>query len=94
MNSAETSPTRRRRPVSPGRSRRCGGPRTASGTPLTHRRSRRDPARACVHAHLRRIEGDVAKTAGGYRRAEKPARGGSLDGEREEIARVLLSEAP
>ncbi len=53
-----------------------------------------DPAGAWVHAHLHRIEGDLANAAGWYRRAGKPVCDGPLDGEWEEIARALLSDAP
>ena len=51
------------------------------------------PDAAWVHAHLHRIEGDLANAAGWYRRAGKPVCDAALDGEWEEIARALLSDA-
>ena len=51
------------------------------------------PDAAWVHAHLHRIEGDLANAAGWYRRAGKPVCDAPLDREWEEIARALLSDA-
>ena len=53
----------------------------------------RDAEGAWVHAHLHRIEGDLANAAGWYRRAGKPVCDAPLDREWEEIARALLSDA-
>ena len=47
---------------------------------------------AWVHAHLHRVEGDLANAAGWYRRAGKPVCDAPLDREWEEITRSLLSD--
>ena len=44
---------------------------------------------AWIHAHLHRIEGDVANAAYWYRRAGRPVATSGLDEEREAIAREL-----
>lgn len=45
---------------------------------------------AWVHAHLHRIEGDLANAGGWYRRAGRPAADGSLPEEWDQIAEALL----
>ena len=47
------------------------------------------PEAAWVHAHLHRVEGDLANARYWYARAGKPEATGGLDEEREEIARAL-----
>jgi hypothetical protein len=50
-----------------------------------------DGADECwVHAHLHRVEGDLANAGYWYRRAGKPAATGALETERDEIAVALL----
>ena len=44
---------------------------------------------AWIHAHLHRIEGDLANAAYWYRRAGRPVATTSLDEEREAIATTL-----
>ncbi|WAP68749.1 hypothetical protein [Jiella pelagia] len=44
---------------------------------------------AWIHAHLHRIEGDLANAAYWYRRAGRPVATSGLDEEREAIAREL-----
>lgn len=44
-----------------------------------------------VHAHLHRVEGDLANAGYWYRSAGKPAARGSLDAEWAEIATALLA---
>ena len=46
-----------------------------------------------VHAHLHRVEGDLANAGYWYRRAERPASEAALDAEWEEIAAALLAAA-
>ena len=46
-----------------------------------------------VHAHLHRVEGDLANAGYWYRRADLPASEAPLDDEWEEIARALLAAA-
>ena len=46
---------------------------------------------AWVHAHLHRVEGDLANAAYWYRRAERLPSQASLDDEWEEIAAALLA---
>lgn len=46
-----------------------------------------------VHAHLHRVEGDLANAGYWYRRANLPASEASLDDEWEEIATALLAAA-
>ena len=46
---------------------------------------------AWVHAHLHRIEGDLANAGYWYRRAERPPSDALLDDEWEEIAAALLA---
>ena len=46
-----------------------------------------------VHAHLHRVEGDLANAGYWYRRAERPASEATLDEEWEEIAAALLAAA-
>ena len=46
---------------------------------------------AWVHAHLHRIEGDLANAGYWYRRADRPPSEASLDDEWEEIAAALLA---
>lgn len=53
------------------------------------RQSGRDGA--WVHAHLHRVEGDLANAGYWYRRAERPPADSPLDAEWEEIATVLLA---
>ncbi len=50
-----------------------------------------DAEGAWVHAYLHRKEGDASNAAYWYRRAGKPTASGSLDAEREAIARALLA---
>ena len=45
---------------------------------------------AWVHAHLHRVEGDLANAGYWYRRAERPPADSPLDEEWEEIASTLL----
>ena len=47
------------------------------------------PEAAWVHAHLHRVEGDLANARYWYARAGRPEATRSLDEEREEIVRVL-----
>ena len=47
---------------------------------------------AWVHAHLHRVEGDLANAGYWYRRAERPPSSLSLEDEWEEIAKALLAE--
>ncbi len=47
---------------------------------------------AWVHAYLHRKEGDDGNAGYWYARAGKPAASGSLDAERETIARALLKQ--
>ena len=49
---------------------------------------------AWVHAHLHRVEGDLANAGYWYRRADRPASEASLDDEWEEIATALLGTDP
>ena len=44
---------------------------------------------AWIHAHLHRVEGDLANAAYWYRRAGRPVPTSSLEDERDEIAREL-----
>ena len=46
---------------------------------------------AWVHAHLHRVEGDLANAGYWYRRADRPPCEASLDDEWEEIAAALLA---
>jgi hypothetical protein len=46
-----------------------------------------------VHAHLHRVEGDLANAGYWYRRADRPASEAALDAEWEEIAAALLAAA-
>ena len=46
---------------------------------------------AWVHAHLHRVEGDLANAGYWYRRADRPPSEGPLDDEWEEIATALLT---
>ena len=48
---------------------------------------------AWVHAHLHRVEGDLANAGYWYRRAGRPASEAPLDDEWEEIASTLLGSA-
>jgi hypothetical protein len=45
-----------------------------------------------VHAHLHRIEGDLANAGYWYRRARKPVSTSALETERSEIIAALLGE--
>jgi hypothetical protein len=45
-----------------------------------------------VHAHLHRVEGDLANAGYWYRRAQKPVAMRELETERREIIAALLSE--
>jgi hypothetical protein len=45
-----------------------------------------------VHAHLHRVEGDLANAGYWYRRAQRPASQASLDAERDEIIGALLAD--
>ena len=58
-----------------------------------HRFAQSDRSRdgAWVHAHLHRVEGDLANAGYWYRRANRPPSNASLDDEWEEIAAVLLA---
>ena len=47
-----------------------------------------------VHAHLHRVEGDLANAGYWYRRADLPASDAPLDEEWESIAAALLAAAP
>ena len=47
------------------------------------------PEAAWVHAHLHRIEGDLANAGYWYRRAGKPVASGDLDEERQAIERAF-----
>ena len=49
------------------------------------------PDGAWVHAHLHRVEGDLANAGYWYRRAERPPADSPLDEEWEEIAAALLA---
>ena len=49
-------------------------------------------AGAWVHAHLHRVEGDLANAGYWYRRADRAPSDASLDDEWEEIAEALLAE--
>ena len=49
-----------------------------------------DEAGAWVHAYLHRREGDASNAAYWYRRARQPVACGSLDEERDAIAKALL----
>lgn len=51
------------------------------------------PEAAWVHAHLHRVEGDLANARYWYGRAGRPAATGGLDEERQEIARALSNLA-
>lgn len=51
------------------------------------------PEAAWVHAHLHRVEGDLANARYWYRRAGRPEATGGLDEEREEISRILSNLA-
>lgn len=46
---------------------------------------------AWVHAHLHRVEGDLANAGYWYRRADRPPSQASLDDEWEEITTALLA---
>ena len=46
---------------------------------------------AWVHAHLHRVEGDLANAGYWYRRADRPASEAPLDDEWEQIAAALLA---
>ena len=46
-----------------------------------------------VHAHLHRVEGDLANAGYWYRRADRPASEAALDAEWEELAAALLAAA-
>ena len=46
---------------------------------------------AWVHAHLHRVEGDLANAGYWYRRADRPPSQARLDDEWEEIAAALLA---
>lgn len=48
---------------------------------------------AWVHAHLHRVEGDLANAAYWYRKAGRPVAQGDLDAERDAIAAALLKPA-
>lgn len=50
-----------------------------------------DPEHDWVHAHLHRVEGDLANAGHWYRSAGKPASGAALEAEWAEIASTLLS---
>ena len=52
--------------------------------------SENDHASAWVHAHLHRVEGDLANARYWYRRAEKPPSSAPLDDEWRSIAVALL----
>ena len=54
--------------------------------------SDRDRDGAWVHAHLHRVEGDLANAGYWYRRADRPPSEARLDDEWEEIATALLAE--
>lgn len=47
---------------------------------------------AWVHAHLHRVEGDLANAGYWYRRASKPVASGDFAAERHAIAAALLGE--
>jgi hypothetical protein len=51
-----------------------------------------DAACAWVHAYLHRVEGDTANAGYWYRRAGRPAQGGALTQEWEQIAGALLGQ--
>ena len=51
------------------------------------------PEAAWVHAHLHRLEGDLANARYWYARAGRPEATGSLDEEHSEIARALSNLA-
>jgi hypothetical protein len=52
-----------------------------------------EPRHDWVHAHLHRVEGDLANAGYWYRRAGKAAATGSTDAEWQSIAEALLAEA-
>lgn len=58
-----------------------------------HGRAQSDRGRdgAWVHAHLHRVEGDLANAGYWYRRVDRPVSESSLDDEWEEIAAALLA---
>ena len=60
-----------------------------------HGAAQRDDGRdgAWAHAHLHRVEGDLANAGYWYRRAGRPASEAPLDDEWEEIASALLASA-
>ena len=60
-----------------------------------HGAAQSDPSRdGCwVHAHLHRVEGDLANAGYWYRRADLPTADVSLDNEWEAIAAALLASA-
>jgi hypothetical protein len=47
-----------------------------------------------VHAHLHRVEGDLANAGHWYRRAGRPAATGALEDEWSAVAAELLAHAP
>jgi hypothetical protein len=51
-----------------------------------------DPDHDWVHAHLHRVEGDLANAGYWYRRAGRPAASGTLEAEWTEIAAFLLAK--
>lgn len=52
-----------------------------------------EPAHDWVHAHLHRVEGDLANAGYWYRRAGRPVARGSLEAEWAEIAGALLARS-
>lgn len=52
-----------------------------------------EPRHDWVHAHLHRVEGDLANAGYWYRRAGKPVAKGPTDAEWRTIVEVLLAEA-
>ena len=54
-------------------------------------RSDGSPEGAWVHAHLHRVEGDLANAGYWYRRADRPRSDAPLDDEWEEITTALLA---
>jgi hypothetical protein len=52
-----------------------------------------EPDHDWVHAHLHRVEGDLANAGYWYRRAGRGVARGSLDAEWAEIAAALLAQA-
>jgi hypothetical protein len=85
-----TLSTRRRRPGSVRRWRRCGTTAAATGRPATASRRRSSPDGAWIHAYLHRKEGDAGNAAIGIgARKNRVLRG--LEAEWDAIAAAMLT---